>query len=311
MNENSKMKSEKFLLRYSGPSVDAGMMDVADLAPALLALGELIEEANNIVNGGRAPKISVKISKFSPGSFQVEITLVQKIIEQINNLFGVDLSDVKNILSLLFGENGLLPLLKWLKGRKPDEIRENPDGSVEMSSGGETITFNNVQVVNLYKNCLIGENVEKISKPLKSPGMDALELRLSGDSPSFQIEKDEVGYFKVPEMALEEQLYNEDSIESWFTIRLLSFKEGNKWRLALGDNDLLVSIEDEEFLSKINSNTEAFKKGDKLKIRLRIRQYITATGQERNEYIAEKIIKHVEAQPLGFQTNISELKDDS
>lgn len=46
------MAGAKFQVRYSGPLLADHTMDVRDLAPAMLALGDLIREANNEINEG-------------------------------------------------------------------------------------------------------------------------------------------------------------------------------------------------------------------------------------------------------------------
>jgi hypothetical protein len=54
-----------FLVAYDGPEVAGGHMDVADLAPALLGIGEACREANAILNGDRAT-VSVRIRAVQP-----------------------------------------------------------------------------------------------------------------------------------------------------------------------------------------------------------------------------------------------------
>lgn len=45
------MSDAEFRLTYRGPAVDDGTMDVRDLAPALLGVGQLVEATNRVVNG--------------------------------------------------------------------------------------------------------------------------------------------------------------------------------------------------------------------------------------------------------------------
>jgi hypothetical protein len=48
---------ERFLLKYEGPALVDHTIDVTDLAPALLGLSELIDEANHVINSDRLPCI--------------------------------------------------------------------------------------------------------------------------------------------------------------------------------------------------------------------------------------------------------------
>lgn len=44
------MSKERLHIAYCGDSVDNGSMDVNMLAPALLSIGDLVSEANNVLN---------------------------------------------------------------------------------------------------------------------------------------------------------------------------------------------------------------------------------------------------------------------
>ena len=50
------MSTSHFGIAFEGPAFDDGEIDVRDLAPALLALGDVIQAANHALNGsGRRP----------------------------------------------------------------------------------------------------------------------------------------------------------------------------------------------------------------------------------------------------------------
>ncbi len=55
------MSDADIALVYEGPAVESGLMDVRDLASALLAFGNLVEATNRIVNGENATaKVQVR-----------------------------------------------------------------------------------------------------------------------------------------------------------------------------------------------------------------------------------------------------------
>ena len=58
------MSQTSFSIAYDGPAVESGSMDVRDLAPALLALGQLFDAANSVLNDERTT-ISVNVQATS------------------------------------------------------------------------------------------------------------------------------------------------------------------------------------------------------------------------------------------------------
>src|SRR3954454_18921144 len=89
------MSKVAFQLRYDGPALSEHGMDVADLAPALLALGELIKRANFAVNGDASKVNLIVQSDFEHKCFQVNLELVQSILSTIGS-FLTDEHALKN-----------------------------------------------------------------------------------------------------------------------------------------------------------------------------------------------------------------------
>ena len=66
------MSSHSFYIAYDGPALVTNEMDVRELAPALLALSDVFNEANAVLNGERANvQLNVKGS-FKSGCFGIE-----------------------------------------------------------------------------------------------------------------------------------------------------------------------------------------------------------------------------------------------
>ena len=69
------MSANAFSLVYDGPPVAEGTIDARDLAPALLALADLIDEAAPVVDP-ELPRLSLRVRPdFREGSFEVYLEL--------------------------------------------------------------------------------------------------------------------------------------------------------------------------------------------------------------------------------------------
>ena len=73
----------EFVLTYDGEALQAHRMAVADLAPALLALGEIFHEANE-ASDPNAPRVSLEIRAFDSGSFDVTLSLPRLVWVRIS-----------------------------------------------------------------------------------------------------------------------------------------------------------------------------------------------------------------------------------
>ena len=68
------MSKAKFEIAFEGHPFDEGEIDVCDLAPTLLALGDVVQAANKALNGDGA-NARLKMATTDEGSFVVALTM--------------------------------------------------------------------------------------------------------------------------------------------------------------------------------------------------------------------------------------------
>ena len=86
---------------YDGVAVADGRMEVRYFAPALLAMSDLVHEANARLNGDLA-SISVRVnSEFKGGSFLTGLTVVQTVKRVKDALLSDDFKASEELLKLL------------------------------------------------------------------------------------------------------------------------------------------------------------------------------------------------------------------
>ncbi|TAU82495.1 hypothetical protein [Rhizobium leguminosarum] len=122
----SEVSKARLTIAYDGEAVRDGSMEVRDLAPALLAVGQLFDAANHTLNGPDAPKMTVNVVATAPGSFEIGIDIIQSLYEQAKLLLNGDtITAALNLKELILtgvgGSVSLVWLLKRHKGKKPDE----------------------------------------------------------------------------------------------------------------------------------------------------------------------------------------------
>lgn len=289
---------------YGGPDVEAGTMDIKQLAPALLAFGEMIEEGNKAINGDDL-KIRVRVqSDFQKGSFDVGLELVGSLADQIR-LFSGSLVDVSKL-----GEHfgfvadvcsvsglGLIPLIKKIAGRKIHSaaVIENGNTKLELSdSSGIEVIEVRPDVVRLYRSAAVRKRLEETLSPLDHGGIDTFKIRAVNGNEDVvtEISRDEKKYFKAPDAVSETPPKKwESERNAVFKIVGVSFEEQLKWRLDDGETKIYAAISDQDFLGEVEQRQHLFGKGDTLEVRLKTSQELTDKGIK-TEYEILKVIEH-------------------
>ncbi|MCR4441869.1 MAG: hypothetical protein NUV48_06910 [Peptococcaceae bacterium] len=293
-------QSAVFEVAYEGPAVVDGTMDVRELAPSLLALGNLIENVNRVIGDPEAQVKVVVKSSFQRGSFQITLEVIYKWVEQVKLLF--DIGRAENLAETLLSATGfaafagisLIELLQRLRGRKVKSATILENGNTRLELTGENGQFDCIgvqdKVIKLYRDRLVRENLRRLLKPLERQGVDGFSVR-KGEKVVHRITRDEVGYYDVPEVP-EQERTNVVTRKMYVNLVEVAFEEGLKWRLSDGDNKFYATIADESFLSQVDAG-KSFKKGDVLEIEMETTQVATSRGGIKNEHRVLKVVKHL------------------
>jgi len=289
----------KLQLIYDGIALENHEINPKDLSVAILSIDSLLEEANSVLNDGRA-KIQVKVkASFETGCFKINFSVIQSLGEKIKDLYAVvePLSEAKEIVGLVFGSvGGLVALIKFLKGARPEKIFENEDGSFVVHCHKKEFKTEK-DVIKLYQSFKLRQQFEQLVSPLSKEGIDDCAIKIDDTKDAYcQIFKDEIVYFKAPEPR-EIRLDDEPvRFNTNINIISLSFKEDNKWYVNDGQSSFYVLVEDEEFLSEINNGKE-FGKGDILKVSIRREQFYNEDEKKlKTEHFIEEVLDHVKPQ---------------
>lgn len=289
------MNKTSFKVFYDGEALSSGTMNVRDLAPALLAFGDLLESTNKVINGEKS-QVSVNIKSFPGGCFGIDLEVCMSIKQQIVSLLsGQDVTAAVNILTILGltrPDKGLVWLIRAAKGRWPKKATKLESGNVTLEFDDGEMLEAEERVVALFQDIPVRQAFERTLSPLDLDGIDSFYTE-EGGSVVPVATKIERPYFAIPEVP-DKKLFDDSSAIRVLSIHSLSFKDGNKWHMSDGTNNFWATITDPNFLRAIDNN-QSFSKGDMLKVNLITRQWETGRGQLKTEYEIDHVLDHKRA----------------
>ena len=297
-SDNHEMStSVHFSIKYDGPALVGHQMDVRELAPALIALSELLEQANKAAFPNAA-EVRVNIQgNFKGGSFGVDLVAMQSVAQQLVSMFsGPEATAAANLFAILggiglLGSGGLIGVIKWLRGRKPTAIKFEGDKTVFELREAETVETFEVDLVagKLYQSRIVRQSLAKVIKPLEREGVDVFACARDGVTQTV-VTKQDVNAFVMSASAAD---IVSDTLSEGVLLQIESavFKDDNKWRFSDGSTPFFAEIADQRFLARINSGDERFGKGDVLIVDLRRIQSISDSGLKL-EYVIDKVNEH-------------------
>lgn len=275
MGGDDTMKRETLCVAYTGEAVDSGAMSVNDLAPALLALSNLIGAANRLLNNDEST-VDVRLNAhLERGSFEMSFEIIQSLSDQIKLLFNdsYSIEDILNHIGLFCTVSGftgvtLFQLIRWIRNRKIDKVEETDKKTIKISIE-EEVKEVSTATWTLYKSHRVKQQLEGVLHPLTKDGVESFEVRdKKNEEVTEKITKEEISLFSTP---TDEILSTKKAI-----VKILSvnFEKGLKWKFNSGDSKFLATVNDDKFMEDVEKGKISFKAGDTLIVELETRQQI-------------------------------------
>lgn len=305
------MKSD-LQMAYDGSALQDHYMDIDELAPALLAVGNLCKRANSLFNDDRATVNVLVQSDFERKCFLIHLQVVQTFFHQMQTVLGnEDVKTAKNILEWLgllgVAAPNLIDYFKNKNGRRPIKVTKNDsEGTVTVEFEGDSnnITINQ-NVYKLANDKQVLSNVKSVLGPLKKEGIDTLEFRESNKVTKIITKKEAINIINRENI---EESDNTEIGPQILQARLIIesphlFEPNSKWKFVHEGRSIFVDISDSGIAEDVRKRG-GVRIGDGYLVKLEVTEHTTETGQFRYTYVAKEMIKFLPA-VSGSQMDIS------
>ena len=229
-------------------------MDVGDIAPAILAVRDLLQEANRILNGDRA-HVVVEVRAVNSGSFEV---LFSALVELLKN--DIPWDEIKTADFVLRRLRSVI-----------ESFRRRRDRASEDSLATDQ------DVKRLRDSDKLRRELRRLARPLRKPGIESLQITGEGET----IERITSEDWYTWTDTLTERVVEE--FEGIYRVDKLSFAPPvtGRWTWTFTDEDrnltFNASIADWQFRERLAARALSFTSGDRL--RMRILRRITRDGK--------------------------------
>ncbi|MBI4968189.1 MAG: hypothetical protein HZC25_08745 [Rhodospirillales bacterium] len=300
------MKRSSFRIAFDGEPFRGGEIDVNDLAPALLALGNVIQTANRALNGDRA-RARLKLRATNEACFEALLSIDISMVDAIRDILDAVVENPDRVVAadqlldlLIKGGTilgvpvaGLFTVIKLLRGRRPDMINDRGDGTTVITANQTTIIVDN-RTIELLENLPTREALEEFSdKALGVPGVTSLKIGEKNSDGEVLLTVSDRSSFKIPEPVDEVPQIESSEREVWLRIVTSHFRDGYKWRFTDGgDKPFTADMEDVEFLNQALEGKIALSANDTLRCQIREEQTLTSSGLTKEVKVI-KIIEHI------------------
>jgi len=279
-------------IKFDGSALSDHTMDVAHLAPALIALSDVIKAANQRFNGDRSAVKLLVNADTEQHCFELSLQLAQTIWEQVGTLIQDDnITTAKEIAewvgiisgATIIGGSSLFRLIKLLKGKKVNgtTIIKNKDGHHQMQikvEGDKNTILVSQPVYQLYASRAVRDKAIAVLQPLMSEGYETLAF-YNGDEVYEHFTSDDVPDPNADEMPdIRPSNQQVSKIRTQVRIRKAAYEGKSKWTLVYL-KAIEAPIEHAEWLEKFQNNTVSAPPNSSLDVELEQTVIVNENGE--------------------------------
>ncbi len=262
MSRTEEEMARDFTLSYDGPAFERGNMPARELAAALVALGDIFQEAV-VATDPDAPPVEIEIRAISRSAFDVSLHLAQSGV--VNFLTRPEVIAAQTLIGIVAG---FFTLLKVFRG-KP--IEQAPQTQVTFNADTITVSIDQsthytfpATARHLYDSRTARENARAVVDPLQREGVDVVKIENSV-TPMVAVEKADFEAFTAEMPAEEEGESAETLIPSMPLVIVQPALEGEaKWRFRSGELWIRAEMKDVGYLRDVHEARDGFFRGDTL-----------------------------------------------
>jgi hypothetical protein len=284
------MPESAFTVTFGG-TPDTGRLAVRDLAPALLALGELIADASVLLDPDREPAaLSIESIDVCPATVRLVVSTGDRA-DRLTDLLALDASTVlSEIHDVVIGPRGILQLARHVRNDVIAERAATDEPGITRVALRDNETFEvRDEALELYLHRGARRNAAALIRPLTSAGLKTLKLASAITQPTqiTALDVDALGLPTTPEPGPVES-----ELEMLVDVAAPAFPVNNKWRLSNGTaGSFWATIGDGAFLNRVNAG-EPFRKGDSLRCLFTVTRRETTLGPQTEHHVT-KVLQHV------------------
>lgn len=246
-------------------------IDANTLVNVLVHYQAVVTEANRQFGGG-SREVSIQVNAIEKGSFVIDISVVQGIMQQ---LFSKDTVEYLAGLTAIVG--GVYAVYKAFKGR-PVKTKEDvaaAEKAVGMTVNGNVkvnVKINNI--TNVYNQPPVREAISKsVETADADPNVEGFTISEGKDTPATTFNREDFKDYIYNDFDAEDDIPDERMFDKTATLTIvgLNFERGSRWQFMYKGFKINIIVKDDALMNKIDEG-ERFGKGDAIRVKLRIVQ---------------------------------------
>lgn len=278
------------IVKYDGPALNGKSMDVAHLAPSLIALSTVVKSANRLVNG-ESREIRVMVNAdLEQNCFELLVHAAVDNWPAIKDFVSGTDQEALHQLSTVLGWTstqegapiGFFELVKRLKGqtiRSIERIRVNGKNHTKINIDGDnnTVIIANESAAQMYHNQDIRSQASKVLSPLSEDGYESVSFH-NGEETFVDFDKDSAPLREsdLPEIVqADEHCAN---IRASVRVKKPAYEGNSKWTVVY-KRAIEVKFSDNDWLEEFQSGQIDLRPGSSLKVQMEERFPVNEDGE--------------------------------